>query len=113
MFGKKLAALGVAFAAMAFLNNASAIAQTPQKEVVEYRLAKWKTIHFDDAKAAKVHYDAVKKLGCEAKQADHDGHIDVTYRCPEWKKMSLKTHSDAHKWEDWLKKSGFETKHVH
>lgn len=111
MIGKKIGALIVALAAATFLNGTSA--EAAENEVVEYRLAQWKTIHFDDAKAAKTHVDAVKKLGCEVKQDDHGGHIDVTYRCAEWKKMSLKTHSDAHKWEDWLKKSGFQTKHVH
>ena len=111
MIGKKIGALIMALAAIGFLNVTTV--RAAEKEVVEYRLEKWKTIHFHDAKAAKVHVDAVKKLGCEVKQADHDGHIDVTYRCAEWKKMSLKTHSDAHKWEEWLKKSGFETKHVH
>ena len=116
MSGKKLNSLFVALAAVAFVSGNGAVAQADEaheKEVVEYRLQKWKTIHFHDVQKAKTHFDALKKLGCEVKQGDHDGHIGVTYRCAEWKKISPKTHSNAHKWEEWLKKSGFETKHVH
>ena len=104
--------LAVVAAALAF-GAATGAAVAADQEIVGYRLKQWKTVHFDDAKRAKTHYETVKKLGCEAKQADHGGHIDVTYRCPEWKEIALKSHSDAHKWEKWLKASGFETRHAH
>ena len=87
--------------------------EADEKYTVDYRLKNWKTVHFEDAKRAKTHVETVKKLGCEVKQEDHGGHIDVTYRCPEWKTMSVKSHDEAHKWEKWLKASGFETKHKH
>ena len=95
------------------LSAQAADARAAEKEIVEYRLEDWYTVEFEDKDKAKTHYDTVKKLGCEAKQEDHDGHIDVTYRCTKWKKMSLKTHKDAHKWLDWLEASGFEAKHEH
>lgn len=88
-------------------------AKAADKEIVEYRLSDWKTFEFEDKAKATAHADAIKKLGGEVRQEDHDGHIDVTYRCPQWKKISLKTHADAHEWEKWLKASGFETKHSH
>ena len=46
---------------------------------IAYRLKETKTIHFDDARKAQLHLDAVKKLGCEAKMDDHGGHMDVIY----------------------------------
>ena len=103
----------VTFAVAFLLAVVADAASAAQKEVVSYRLKEWKTVEFEDAKKAKTHYDTIKKLGCEVKQNQHDGHIDVTYRCPEWKQIALKSHSDAHKWEKWLKASGFETKHAH
>jgi hypothetical protein len=83
------------------------------EEVVEYRLTEWKTLHFHDAQKGNQHMETLKKLGCEVKQGKHGGHIDVSYRCKDWKKMTVANHDLAHKWEDWLKASGFETKHAH
>lgn len=96
-------------AASLFANSALAA----EKEIVGYRLQKWKTIHFDDGQKANIHIKAVKKLGCEVKKDDHGSHIDVTYRCPKWQEIALKTHDSARQWEKWLKASGFETKHAH
>ena len=88
-------------------------AQAADREVVAYRLTNWKTIHFDDAQKADIQAKTVKRLGCEVKTGDHGGHVDVSYRCPEWREISLDSHSKAHNWEDWLKASGFETRHEH
>ena len=83
------------------------------KEVVEYRLVKWKTAHAPNVEEGKKMATTLKKLKCEVRTSNHGNHIDVTYRCAAWKKLSLKDHPTAHKWESWLKKYGFETKHVH
>lgn len=80
---------------------------------VAYRLKETKTIHFDDSQKAQLHLDAVKKLGCEAKINDHGGHMDVMYRLTTWKALTLADENTAHSWEDWMKKSGFETLHAH
>jgi hypothetical protein len=80
---------------------------------VEYRLVNWKTLHFHEAGKANLHFKTMKDLGCEAKQHPHNGHIDVTYRCPAWRRITLPTDAEAHNWERWLKSSGFETKHQH
>lgn len=84
-----------------------------ETEKVEYRLTSWKTMHFDDTKKGGDHFDAVKKLGCEVKKDNHGGHLDVSYRCKEWKAMNVASHNAAHDWEKWLKGAGFETKHAH
>ena len=91
----------------------AANAQADQLERVEYRLTEWKSLHFDKAEQAKQYYQTFKSIGCEAKQDSHGNHIDVAFRCPKWKSLSLKSHAEAHKWEAFLKKAGFETKHQH
>ena len=114
MHGLKRRMLMVAGLAVAMVGViATKPATAAEKEVVAYRLAKWKTIEFEDTNKAKLHYTTIKKLGCEVKQEPHKGHVDVSYRCPKWRKMELKNHSSAHQWEKWLKASGFETKHEH
>lgn len=82
-------------------------------EAIAYRLPKWNTMHFEDAAKAKQHLAAVKKLGCEAKQGSHGGHIDVAYRTGQWKSLEVANDKLAHQWEAWLKGAGFETLHGH
>ena len=114
MFTKLSRTFLAAAAAVALLGGLqSATAHAAEKELVEYRLKNWKTVEFEDSDLAKTHVETIQKLGCEVKQEDHNGHMDVSYRCLEWKQIALKTHADAHNWEKWLKASGFETRHSH
>lgn len=82
-------------------------------EIVRYRAEKWQAKHIHGDKKAKTIAATLKKLGCEVEQAQHNGHIDVKYRCPKWRQMELDTHEDAHKWEKWFKEYGFQTEHKH
>ncbi len=68
-------------------------------------------MHFEDAAKAHQHLDMVTKLGCEVKQVSTPGHIDLSYRCPNWKSMEVKTHALAEQWLGWLKGSGFDVSH--
>lgn len=95
------------------LQASAANAQDEPREVVSFRLAAWKTQHMNDAKAAASMVETLKNIGCEARQSNHGNHIDVSYRCTTWKSIALKTHTDAHRWENWLKQRGFETQHKH
>lgn len=81
-------------------------------EIVEYRLAAWKTTHAEGNQAEKL-IVTLKKLRCEVKVGSHGGHTDVKYRCEKWQSLALKDHKTAHQWESWLKRYGFETKHTH
>jgi hypothetical protein len=81
-------------------------------ETLAFVLPEWKTMHFEDAAKAQQHLDMVTKLGCEVKQGKHAGHIDLSYRCPNWKSMEVKTHA-AEQWLGWLKGSGFDVSHGH
>lgn len=80
-------------------------------EVVAYRLADWKEMHFEDPMKAAQHLKAVKDLGCEARQENHGGHIDVVYRCPQWRQTPVQNHKLAEQWLGWLKGAGFDTHH--
>jgi len=82
-------------------------------ESIAYRLPKWNTLHFEDSAKANQHLAAVKKLGCEAKNDSHSGHIDVSYRSAQWQSLEVATDKLAHQWEGWLKGAGFETLHGH
>jgi hypothetical protein len=82
-------------------------------EIVRFRLAEWQAQHFHDQAQAKTFVDTVGRLGCEAKTGAHGDHIDVTYRCVEWRSLQAATHESAHAWENWLKQAGFETQHQH
>lgn len=105
--------LGLALWGLFVAASTTATATAAEAEQIEFRLKAWKTMEFDDAAKAKAHVETVTKIGCEVKQEKHGGHVDVTYRCPDWKKVAVQNHTEAHTWEKWLKDSGFETKHAH
>lgn len=102
-----------ALAAVLWGISSAAPVDAAQREVVKFRLTKWKAAHFDSQVEARKHHATLTKIGCEAKQHAHGDHYDVSYRCPEWRSISLKTHAEAHQWETWLKSIGFETRHEH
>ncbi len=82
-------------------------------EVVAFQLTEWHQQHFDDAQKAAQHFQAIKDLGCEVKQSQHDGHTDIVYRCATWKEMKVANHKLAEQWNGWLQGSGFDTHHAH
>ena len=113
MFSMKLnrvLVLAIAFCASGAITSR---AFTAESEVVTFRLAQWKSAHFDDAKTAQANFATFKQLGCEAEQQQHGGHFDVRYRCVQWRSIALASHNEAHQWERWLKTYGFETSHQH
>jgi hypothetical protein len=82
-------------------------------EIVRYQLESWKAKHIHDAKKAEQIAETLTKLGCELTKEQHNGHIDLKYRCPQWRQLDLKSHEEAHKWEAWLKEFQFKTEHKH
>lgn len=84
-------------------------ANAAEREVLRFRLLKWKALHVDDANTAKSHLAMFKKIGCEAEQARHADHFDVKYRCAKWRQLSFRSHREAHQWAHWLDANGFET----
>ena len=112
MLARKLVSIGYCVALTVSIMTMSD-ANAASKEVVEFRVAKWKSAHFNSEKDSQKVLDTLKQLGCEASKHAHDGHTDVSYRCVNWKTISAKTHAEAEQWEKWLQAYGFETKHTH
>lgn len=107
---KKLIGSGMGLMAAAlFVALATDSCVASDSFVVNYRLPSQKTAHFDDAETAQTLAATVKKLGGLAEQGSHGGHYDVSYVCPTWKAISLKSHDEAHQWAHWLKGNAFET----
>ena len=89
------------------------VAGAAEEFKVGYRLENWKTAEFTNAEEAAKVFATFRKLGCETTREGHGGHIDVRYRCPKWKEITVGDHGGAHRWEGWLKQAGFETRHTH
>lgn len=83
------------------------------EESIAYRLPNWKTLHFETADERKQLIAIAQGFGCEVRQETHDGHDDVLIRSPRWMHAEFPTHAAAAKWEQWLKRTGFETQHEH
>lgn len=74
-----------------------------------FRVTDWKTIHSKSAAEAQEDITTLKKIGCEVVSSDHGNHIDVKYRCPEWKSIKLATPDLVTQWSQWCKTKGMET----
>lgn len=114
MFARKITVCTLVFVAVsAFGVMSGKSAAAADQFVVDYRATTWKTAHFDDSNIADSNSSTLAKLGCEVKKGSHGGHYDVSFVCRQWRRISLKSHDQAHQWEKWLKASGFETRHAH
>lgn len=104
----------IAFLVMALAVTITAGSLSAAKKwTVSYFMPQWKTLHFDNAKTAESRGKTLKSLGCEVEVKAHNGHTDVKYRQTKWTVLSFKSDDEAHKWQHWLKKMGFQTKHTH
>lgn len=84
------------------------MAKTSVKRV-GFRLTEWKTVHASSAEHAEQEAAALKKIGCEVTTDNHGSHIDVKYRCPQWKSMKLKDAKLVDQWSSWCIAKGMET----
>lgn len=82
-------------------------------EVVHYQLKEWKAKHIHDIKKVETIEKTFKQLKVETKRADHNGHVDLKYRCPKKMMLPVKSHEEAMKWEKWFKEYGFKVYHTH
>ncbi len=99
--------------ALAVVSPMFSVAAVSAEEIVRYRLPDWKRKHLHDVVKAEKIVDTLKKLGCEVEKLDHNGHIDVKYRCPEWRQIKPATHDEAVRWEKWFKEFYFQVEHKH
>jgi hypothetical protein len=78
-------------------------------KIVGYRAPDWKSVHTQSEDEAKTMVAALKKIGCEVDTANHGNHIDVKFRCAEWRSMKVKTHGLQAQWATWCESQGLET----
>lgn len=84
-----------------------------QKLILGFRMMDWKAKHFDEPEAAATQAQTLRKLGCEVKTTQHDGHSDVQCRTLYWKSLALDTHEQLQQWKTWLELAGFDVIHGH
>lgn len=111
---KVIALLGLAFVAGLLVTQA--IAQAPldatkDKLILGFRMLDWKAKHINDAAAATTHAETLRKLGCEVKTTEHNGHSDVQCRTVYWKSLALDTPEQVSQWQAWLEQAGFDVIH--
>ena len=93
--------------------SCSAASAAEGEESVAFRAKEWQSLHSrNDADAEKT-IAMLKKLGCETRLDEHGDHADISFRCIEWRAVTLETHENADRWEQWLSKNGFQTLHGH
>ena len=90
-------------------------AQTPAqqvsapKRIIGFRATTWKTVHSSSNDQAEQVVATLKKLGCEVKTSNHGDHVDVSYRCENWRSMHPETETLLHQWSTWCQDQGMET----
>ncbi len=82
-----------------------------KKIILGFRMLDWKAKHLHDTAQAATHAETLRKLGCEVKTAQHDGHTDVQCRTVYWKSMALDTQEQLNQWKSWLEAAGFDVIH--
>ena len=80
--------------------------------VVRIQLAAAHTLHIDSAAEADDTENLLNLLGCKVTRAPHDGHVDLTVECPEWKSVGFQNHDAAHQWQEWFSRLGFTAEHA-
>jgi hypothetical protein len=82
-------------------------------ESIAFRLPAWKTFHYDKQADVDQLVAIARGLGCEVREDKQSGHKDVEIRCRDWKHAEFASHSSATRWEQQLRKLGFEARHEH
>ena len=96
-----------------FLNQANAQVAAQQaaqnSKQISFQQTAWQTKHLHDAGKAAEMVQQLEDLGCEVTQNQHDGHIDVRYRCVNWQTIDLPTNDQVTQWKTWMQQSGLQT----
>ena len=78
-------------------------------KLVGYRATQWKTLHTSSKAEAEQTLATLKRIGCEVNTNDHGDHVDIKFRCEEWRSMKVKTHTLQSQWSNWCENQGMET----
>ena len=92
------------------VSNAQQIQQAAHtQKKISFRQAQWQTLHLHDEEVVEQTTDTLKSLGCEVTQSQHDGHVDLQFRCVHWKTITLDTQQQINEWNHWMLETGLET----
>lgn len=80
---------------------------------VAYHLPEPVSAHLHDPQEAQQVIEILTMLGCDVRSFNHEGHLDINVKCPEWITLGVATEDTAHEWQAWLNSNGFETRHTH
>ena len=96
-----------------FSNQANAQVAAQQaaqsSKQISFQQTAWQTKHLHDADQAAAMVKQLEELGCEVTQGQHNGHIDVRYRCVNWQTLDLPTDDQINQWKTWMQQSGLQT----
>lgn len=79
-------------------------------ESVQFRLTEFKAVHGDGSAEQQQFVDTLKKVGCDVRVTDHNGHSDIRFRAPTWCTIRVADEAAANQWREWLTSQGFEAK---
>lgn len=77
-------------------------------EAVQFRLAETKTLHGDGSLEQNQYLETLKKLGCDVRTIEHNGHSDIRFRAPTWTTIRFADEAAAAQWREWLVANEFE-----
>ena len=80
---------------------------------VQFRLTEMQRAHLHDETHVQSLSTLYEMIGCQVNTASHNGHTDLTVRCPDWITIGLPNCKMAHQWQAFLNQNGFETHHSH
>ena len=78
-------------------------------KLVGYRATSWNTVHTSSKAEAEQTLATLKRIGCEVETNNHGDHVDIKFRCEEWRSMKVKTHTLQSQWSNWCEQQGMET----
>lgn len=82
------------------------------EKAVQFRLVEFKALHGDGTPEQNQFIDTLKKIGCDVRVIDHNGHADIRFRAPTWCTIRVADEAAANQWNEWLTTQGFEAKLV-
>lgn len=88
-------------------------APAPGAVAVHYTMVQSRTMHLNKPEEAQEFTALFTGLGCDVRQAQHNGHRDLTISCPQWRNVIFDGHEEAHAFQKWLDEQGFQTQHNH
>ena len=90
-------------------NNVGASRAIEAQKTIGFRQPNWQKKHIHNVAEADKLIASLKKIGCEVIKNDHNGHLDISFRCEAWKTITVQNEAFQKQWSTWLGQNGLET----